>query len=73
MRRLRRLSNRSGAFLVAPLRSRGFATQAELLRYLDVFRGPAAARREPAVSGFSVVYEASSEGELDEGSFFRLR
>lgn len=72
MRRLYRLSRRPGQVVVSTLRSRGFASQAELLRYLDVFRGPSAARRESPVSGFSVIYETPSEELEGQGSFFRL-
>lgn len=73
MRRVRRLSGSSFEVLGAPLRARGFASQAELLRYLDVFRGPASSRGVSALSGFSTVHEAVEEGELGEGSLFRLR
>lgn len=73
MRRVSRLPFSQGSQLVVAMRPRGFASQAELLRYLDVFRGPASARREPPVSGFSTVHEAFEEGEPGEGSLFRVR
>lgn len=73
MRSLRRLPDRPSTRLVVAVRSRGFASQAELLRYLDVFRGPASARRIAPLQGFSVVHEAVAEGVPDEGPLFRLR
>lgn len=73
MRRVRRLPGRQGEVLVPSVRARGFASQAELLRYLDVFRGPASARRESPVSGFSAVHEAVAEGFEGSCEVFRLR
>ena len=73
MWRVRRMSSGSRSVLVPSLRARGFSSQAELLRYLDVFRAPGPPRWEPSLPGFSVVHEAAPEGSEGADPVFCLR
>lgn len=72
MRTMHRLPALTRQELVVKVCARGFPTQEELLRYLDLQRRESAAWRQLEIPGFPAVHEAIEEDGTSAGAFFRL-